>query len=165
MILLSHSELKLCPIWNKSIGLSIGRQTLTMVSFTVLSWWRHQMKPYSALLALCVGMYPLICAWINGWANNREAGNLRRHRAHYDITVMSRTLPLISGSFASSVNHGPACPQLTSIDWIMPSFPHLVIEKLQITSPQHEIGIIYYCMLMAHWAAFTKTKILRRLTI
>ena len=31
--------------------------------------------------------FSLICAWINGWANNREAGNLRRHRAHYDVTV------------------------------------------------------------------------------
>ena len=29
------------------------------------------------------------CAWINGWVNNREAGDLRRHRAHYDVTVMS----------------------------------------------------------------------------
>ena len=27
--------------------------------------------------------------WINCWVNNREAGDLRRHRAHYDITVMS----------------------------------------------------------------------------
>ena len=25
----------------------------------------------------------------NGWANNRDADELRRHRAHYDITVMS----------------------------------------------------------------------------
>ena len=31
----------------------------------------------------------LICAWINGWINNSEAGDLRRHRAHYDVTVMS----------------------------------------------------------------------------
>ena len=30
-----------------------------------------------------------ICAWINGWVNDREAGDLRRHLAHYDITVMS----------------------------------------------------------------------------
>ena len=26
--------------------------------------------------------------WINGWLNNREAGDLRRHRAHYDVIVM-----------------------------------------------------------------------------
>ena len=34
-------------------------------------------------------MFSLICAWINGWANNREAGDLRRLRAHYDVTVVS----------------------------------------------------------------------------
>ena len=34
-------------------------------------------------------MFPLIYAWINGWVNNREASDLRRHRAHYDITLMN----------------------------------------------------------------------------
>ena len=33
-------------------------------------------------------MFSLICAWINGWVNNGEAGDLRRHRAHYHVTVM-----------------------------------------------------------------------------
>ena len=33
-------------------------------------------------------MLSLIWAWINGWVNNREAGYLRRQRAHYDVTVM-----------------------------------------------------------------------------
>ena len=33
-------------------------------------------------------MFSLIFAWINGWVNNREAGDLRRFRAHYDVTVM-----------------------------------------------------------------------------
>ena len=28
-------------------------------------------------------MFSLICVWINGWVNNREAGDLRRYRAHY----------------------------------------------------------------------------------
>ena len=27
--------------------------------------------------------------WINSWVNNREAGDLRSHRAHYDAIVMS----------------------------------------------------------------------------
>ena len=34
-------------------------------------------------------MFSLICVWINDWVNNREAGDLRRYRAHYDVTVMS----------------------------------------------------------------------------
>ena len=33
-------------------------------------------------------IFSLICAWINGWLNNRKAGNLRCHRAHYDVTVI-----------------------------------------------------------------------------
>ena len=33
-------------------------------------------------------MFSLICAWTNGWANNRDAGDLRLHRAHYDVTVI-----------------------------------------------------------------------------
>ena len=33
-------------------------------------------------------MFSLICARINGWVNNVEAGDLRRHRVHYDVIVM-----------------------------------------------------------------------------
>ena len=33
-------------------------------------------------------MFSLICAWINGLVNNREAGDLRRHCVHYGVTVM-----------------------------------------------------------------------------
>ena len=33
-------------------------------------------------------MFSLICTRINGWVNNREAGDLRRYFAHYGITVM-----------------------------------------------------------------------------
>ena len=34
-------------------------------------------------------MCSLICVWINGWVNNRKAGDLRRYGAHYDVTVMA----------------------------------------------------------------------------
>ena len=59
----------------------------------VYSWWRHQIETFSGEFpaqsqwreAL---VFSLIWAWINGWVNNHEAGDLRRHRAHYDVTVM-----------------------------------------------------------------------------
>ena len=35
-------------------------------------------------------MFHLIFAWINGEVNNREAGDLRRHRINYDVTLMER---------------------------------------------------------------------------
>ena len=34
-------------------------------------------------------MFSLTCAWTNGWVNNRGAGDLIRHRAHYDVTLMT----------------------------------------------------------------------------
>ena len=33
-------------------------------------------------------MFSLICTRINGWVNNGEAGDLRRYRAHCDVTVV-----------------------------------------------------------------------------
>ena len=33
-------------------------------------------------------MFSSICTWINGWVNNGEVGDLRRHRAHCDVTVV-----------------------------------------------------------------------------
>ena len=65
------------------------------------------METFSALLAICAGNSPvtgefptqrpvtrsfddfLICVWINGWENNREASDLRCYRTHYDVIVMS----------------------------------------------------------------------------
>ena len=64
------------------------------------------MWTFPALLALCVGnspapvnsphkgqwrgalLFSFICAWINDWVNNREDGDLRRHRRDYDVNVM-----------------------------------------------------------------------------
>ena len=34
-------------------------------------------------------MFSLICVWINDWVNNREAGDLRRHRGHHYVIVMT----------------------------------------------------------------------------
>ena len=44
-------------------------------------------------------MLSLICAWINGWVNNRDAGDLRRHRAPYDVTVMSKLSTVVLPTF------------------------------------------------------------------
>ena len=37
-------------------------------------------------------MFSLVCVWINDWVNNHEAGDLRRSRAHYDVSVMMHTV-------------------------------------------------------------------------
>ena len=83
-----------------------NKPTVISNLFPKYTWWRHQMETWSALLPFYAGNSPVtaefpaqrrgtrsfdvffICSWINGRANNREAGDLRRHRAHYDVTVM-----------------------------------------------------------------------------
>ena len=64
----------------------------------------------SALLALCEGHSPVtgefpsrralvlsfICAWTNGWVNNRKAGDLWRHCADYDVIVMYKRVTMKS---------------------------------------------------------------------
>ena len=80
---------------------------------TKSSSWRNQMETFFALLAHCEGnppvtggfphkgqwrralMLSLICAWTNGRANNRDACDLRRHRANYDVTVPISIWPII----------------------------------------------------------------------
>ena len=72
------------------------------------TWWRHQMETFPRYWPIVRGihrltvnsphkgqwrgglMFSLICAWINGRVNNREAGDLRRHGGHYDVTIMTR---------------------------------------------------------------------------
>ena len=54
-------------------------------------------------------MFSLICALINDWANNPEANELGRHRAHYDIIAMlfhtCGKLPLRSYQYSDNVKH------------------------------------------------------------
>ena len=57
-----------CPLWGEFTGEFPSQQ------------WRGAL------------MFSFICAWINGWVNNHEAGDLRRHHAHYNVTVMVLTI-------------------------------------------------------------------------
>ena len=87
------------------------------------------METFSALLALCAGNSPVtgelptqrpvtrsfdvFCdlPWINGWVNNRKAGDVKRHRAHYDDIAMdiwwSNIIREIITRFACSGELGP----------------------------------------------------------
>ena len=60
-------------------------------------------------------MLTLSCAWINGRVKNRKAGDLRRHRAHYDVIVMigDKQLPE-SMTVKFTVAYSP---RLTSFRW------------------------------------------------
>ena len=64
-----------------------------------LTWWRLYMGTFSASLGTgeFTSQKPvvrsfdvfLICTWTNCSANNRDTGDLRRHCAHFDVTVVN----------------------------------------------------------------------------
>ena len=78
--------------------------------FTHLTWWRHKLETFprhwpfvrdihrSPINSPHKGqwrgalMFPLICVWHNSWLNNGDVGDLRCHRAHYDVTILSIVL-------------------------------------------------------------------------
>ena len=90
----------------------------------IFTWLRHQMEIFSALLVLCAGnssvmmnsphkdqwrgalVFSLICAWLNGWVSNCEAGDWRHHSAHYDVTVVAliNNGPWIMNTLNSIIN-------------------------------------------------------------
>ena len=77
---------------------------------TFTTWWRHQTETFSALLAICAGNSPVTGEFPSQWPVtrnvdvffdlrlnkplSREAGDLRRHRAHDDGIVILTGCPL-----------------------------------------------------------------------
>ena len=51
-------------------------------------------------------MFHLICAWTNSLVNSRGAGDLRRHRAHYDVNIMKMSQSVVR------FNHRPVIESL-----------------------------------------------------
>ena len=78
------------------------------------SWWRHQMETFFSLVAICAGNSPVtgefpaqrpvtrsFDVFFGLHLNKRssEAGDLRRFRAHYDVTVLSQRGPAMQKAF------------------------------------------------------------------
>ena len=136
------------------------------------------METFSALLALCGGnslvtgefpsqrpvtqsrlMFPLIWDWINGWVNNREAGDLRRHRTQYDATVMPYMWHLAKISVGKSFSSDVQCVscrsnlvQTTSEEVFILS-PWLLSCSIPITKESYAVQclFLYTKDLNTHW--------------
>ena len=78
---------------------NISRVTSHLCGEFTGDWWnpRHKGQWRGAL------MFSLICAWINGWVNNRGAGELSRHRAHYDVIVIRGTAVISERYFNTGI--------------------------------------------------------------
>ena len=75
-------------------------------------------------------MFSLTCAWINDWVNKCEAGDLRHHWAHYDVTVMgwSRNVESIRANL-SHVN------PFTTYNMFSIVLPHLEVFCNHVINP------------------------------
>ena len=51
---------------------------------------------------------------VNGWVNNRDAGDLRLHRAHYDVSVM--ILANTSHMYCTMMTHLGSCLKIQTLD-------------------------------------------------
>ena len=65
-------------------------------------WW----IPPRMLVTRSSGVF-FIRAWINGRVNHRKAGDLRHHRAHYDVIVMVYVFNIILPGLINSPSIGP----------------------------------------------------------
>ena len=70
----------------------------------------------------------LICAWINVWTNNRNADDLRRHRDHYDVTVMLTSSTVVYPD-------GPLymVPAILCHDMVISGFPAQRVSNAELT--------------------------------
>ena len=89
-------------------------------------------------------MFSLICAWINCWINNREAGDLIRHHAHYDVTVIHvRTIWSLLALY-----HNYMFIYLSGNDQDCVSTRPDICACIRIT-----LGYVWYCLLNRAWIA------------
>ena len=77
-------------------------------------------------------MFSLICAWINDWVNNGETGDLRRHRAHYDVIVMYIMLHIFQ---TPKSNLTQICLRILWIHWLTSATSNP--WTAQLTNRQH----------------------------
>ena len=84
------------------------------------------------------------CTWTYGWENNRDAGDLRYRRAHYDVTVMAacQATPLSHFEFAGNpTKHLKAPAHLRPHTFWMVRYFHHWTQIL----PAVSIGADGYC--------------------
>ena len=87
-------------------------------------------------------VFSLICTRINGWINNREAGDLRRHRAHYAVTVLMFQIWLTLNSMIELVTVEPPVTQW--VTWIGNHTPSEVWDEITYPFPHFTCQVISY---------------------
>ena len=98
-------------------------------------------------------MFILICARINGWVNNREAGDLRRHRAHYDVIVMwwnSGHHVRLLHYFSIQLQDYGLYFSISISQWYYQNFPHAQGCSFPCTMYVFNVISVFNCRIMVY---------------
>ena len=145
MLVKGAPEVSNCNVISHSEGITCG--ALYSTPHRICSWWCHRMETFSALLALCAvnspvtGEFPAqrpvtqsfgvffdLCL-ILAWVNNREAGDLRCHRAHYDVIVMSWVMLSCNWLSSGTILVNPYPSGLHRSCWSWPTWNGASLKK------------------------------------
>ena len=86
-------------------------------------------------------MFSLICARINGWVNNHEAGDLRRLRAHYDVIVMVCLPDEMRSTHQDITKLGSFIPLATHTTWLV--FGEILLETCFFVDFSHNVVCVF----------------------
>ena len=104
----SYTKLVFCkwkkPIINRSTSFTKGQFIMTSSNGNIFrvnghlcrEFTGHRWIPRTKASNAELWCFLWSAHWINGWVNNHEAGDLRRHRAHYDVIIMYTESVLVS---------------------------------------------------------------------
>ena len=114
------------------------------------------METFSALLAICVGNSPVTDEFPsqrpvtlsfevffdlrlkNGWVNNRESGDLRHHRAHYDVIVKGKHSSHVIAFLCRQIRHRSYTEKLrTQVSMYSTYGIQLTLRKWCPSGPYH----------------------------
>ena len=99
-----------CQVLQRKYLVNSSREPCCQAAY---SWWRHQMETFLRYWPFVRGihmspvnfphkgqcrgtlMFSLICVRTNSGANSRDTGDSKRHRAHYDVTTIFKSMQVI----------------------------------------------------------------------
>ena len=110
------------------------------------TWWPHQMETFFVLRALCAvnspvtGEFPSqrpvtgscdvffdLCL-NSSWVNNRDIGDLRHHRTHYDVIVMVLIKNTIIFSLENACTNVCKCWPLCELEMLAICVHHFTVH-------------------------------------
>ena len=146
------------PVTRKMFSFDDVIMLFEKVSWGWLSCQRHQMDTFSRYWSFVRGihrspvisgtkasnaklfLFSLICARLHGWINNGAVGDLRLHRAHYDVTVMWLTI-MDSDAIVHALWHNIYIYLMFTVPW----FETLGDATTRCLTPQcHNVGWYSY---------------------